>query len=201
MLESKKKKIQLKDLISIGVYTAIYFIICALAAGLTVLIIPGYSYAFIPVITSLLAGTIYMLMVAKVPKFGAISIMGSIMGIFFLIVGRFPGATVIAIAISILADVIAYLFKYRNKVGVLFSYIIFSYSLIGPVVPMIFFPSFYQDQLIEQGRDAAYIEGVFQSVSEYTLIILVVSILIMSVIGGVFGQRMMKKHFEKAGIV
>ena len=66
---------------------------------------------------------------------------------------------------------------------------------------MIFFPSFYQDQLIEQGRDAAYIEGVFQSISEYTLIILVVSILIMSVIGGVFGQRMMKKHFEKAGIV
>ena len=201
MLKSKKKNIQMKDLISIGVYTAIYFIICAISAALTVLIIPGYSYAFIPVISALLSGTIYMLMVAKVPKFGAISIMGSIMGIFFFIIGRFPGATVIAIVISILADLIAYGFKYRNKLGILFSYIIFSFSLIGPVVPMLFFPTFYMDQLTEQGRAMNYIEGVFSSVSEYTMIILTILIVVMSIVGGIFGQRMMKKHFEKAGIV
>ena len=201
MLKSKKKNIQMKDLISIGVYTAIYFIICAISAALTVFIIPGYSYAFIPVISALLSGTIYMLMVAKVPKFGAISIMGSIMGIFFFIIGRFSGATVIAIVISILADLIAYGFKYRNKLGILFSYIIFSFSLIGPVVPMLFFPTFYMDQLTEQGRDMNYIEGVFSSVSEYTMIILTILIVVMSIVGGIFGQRMMKKHFEKAGIV
>ena len=201
MLKSKKKNIQMKDLISIGVYTAIYFIICAISAALTVFIIPGYSYAFIPVISALLSGTIYMLMVAKVPKFGAISIMGSIMGIFFFIIGRFPGATVIAIVISILADLIAYGFKYRNKLGILFSYIIFSFSLIGPVVPMLFFPTLYMEELIEQGRDMNYIEGVFSSVSEYTMIILTVLIIVLSIVGGIFGQRMMKKHFEKAGIV
>ena len=201
MLKSKKKNIQMKDLISIGVYTAIYFIICAISAALTVFIIPGYSYAFIPVISALLSGTIYMLMVAKVPKFGAISIMGSIMGIFFFIIGRFPGATVIAIVISILADLIAYGFKYRNKLGILFSYIIFSFSLIGPVVPMLFFPTLYMEELTEQGRDINYIEGVFSSVSEYTIIILTVLIVVLSIVGGVFGQRMMKKHFEKAGIV
>ena len=142
-----------------------------------------------------------MLMVAKVPKFGAISIMGSIMGIFFLIVGRFTGATAIAVIISILADIIAYGFKYKNKPGILFSYIVFSFSLIGPVVPMLFFPSFYMDQLADQGRDLNYIEGVFASVSEYTVIILTVLIIVMSIVGGLFGQRMMKKHFEKAGIV
>lgn len=201
MLKSKKKNIQMKDLISIGVYTAIYFIICAISAALTVFIIPGYSYAFIPVISALLSGTIYMLMVAKVPKFGAISIMGSIMGVFFFIIGRFPGATVIAIVISVLADLIAYGFKYRNKLGILFSYIVFSFSLIGPVVPMLFFPTFYMEELTEQGRDMNYIEGVFSSVSDYTMIILTVLIIVLSIVGGIFGQRMMKKHFEKAGIV
>lgn len=201
MLQSKKKNIQMKDLISIGVYTAIYFIICAISAALTVFIIPGYSYAFIPVLSALLSGTIYMLMVAKVPKFGAISIMGSIMGIFFFIIGRFPGATIIAIVISILADLIAFGFKYRNKLGILLSYIVFSFSLIGPVVPMLFFPTFYMEQLIEQGRDMNYIEGVFSSVSEYTMIILTILIIVLSIVGGIFGQRMMKKHFEKAGIV
>lgn len=201
MLKSKKKSIQIKDLISIGVYSAIYFIIVGIAAALTIFIIPGYSYAFIPVVSALLSGTIYMLMVAKVPRFGALSIMGSIMGIFFLIVGRFPGATIVSILFSVLADVITHRFKYKNKFGLMISYIVFSFSLVGPVIPMLFFPNLYMDQLIEQGRDASYIEGVFASVSEYTVIILTVLIIVMAIIGGLFGQRMMKKHFEKAGIV
>lgn len=201
MLKSKKKSIQIKDLISIGVYSAIYFIIVGIAAVLTIFIIPGYSYAFIPVVSALLSGTIYMLMVAKVPRFGSLSIMGSIMGIFFLIVGRFPGATIVSILFSVLADAIAHRFKYKNKFGLMISYIVFSFSLVGPVIPMLFFPNLYMDQLIEQGRDASYIEGVFASVSEYTVIILTVLIIVMAIIGGLFGQRMMKKHFEKAGIV
>lgn len=201
MLESKKKSLQMKDLISIGVYSAIYFILVGISAALTVFIIPGYSYAFIPVVSALLTGTIFMLMVAKVPRFGAITIMGSIMGIFFFIVGRFPGATLVAFVISLLADLIAYAFKYKNKIGLMLSYIVFSFSLIGPVLPMFLFPNFYIDQLVEQGRDANYIEGVFSNVSEYTAIIIVVLIIVMAIIGGLFGQRMMKKHFEKAGIV
>lgn len=201
MLKSKKKSIQIKDLISIGVYSAIYFILVGISAALTVFIIPGYSYAFIPVVSALITGTIYMLMVAKVPRFGAITIMGSIMGIFFFIVGRFPGATLVAFLISLLADIIAYIFKYKSKIGLLLSYIVFSFSLIGPVLPLFLFPNFYMDQLIEQGRDATYIEGVFSTISEYTAIIVVILIILMAIIGGLFGQRMMKKHFEKAGIV
>lgn len=201
MLKSNKKSIQMKDLISIGVYSAIYFILVGLAATFTVLIIPGYSYAFIPVASALVTGTIFMLLVAKVPRFGAITIMGSIMGIFFFIVGRFPGATLVALLFALLADLIAFAFKYKSKIGLLISYIVFSFSLVGPVIPMFLFPNFYMDQLVDQGRDANYIEGVFSTVSEYTTIILVVLIVLMAIIGGLFGQRMMKKHFEKAGII
>ena len=89
---NRKKKIQIKDLVAIGVYTALYFIMVAISALLVVFIIPGYSYVFIPVVSALLSGTIFMLLVAKVPRFGAITIMGSVMGIFFFIMGRFPGA-------------------------------------------------------------------------------------------------------------
>lgn len=201
MLKSKKKSIQLRDFISIGVYSAIYFILVGISAALTIFVIPGYSYAFIPVVSALLSGTVFMLMVAKVPRFGAISIMGSIMGIFFLIVGRFPGATIVSIVFSVIADMIANGFNYKNKAGLMFSYVVFSFNLVGPVIPMLLFPSLYMDQLIAQGRDASYIEGVFASVSEYTVIILTVLIIVMSIIGGMFGQRMMRKHFNKAGIV
>lgn len=198
---NRKKKIQIKDLITIGVYTALYFIIVAISALLVIFIIPGYSYVFIPVISALLSGTIFMLMVAKVPRFGAITIMGSIMGIFFFIMGRFPGALFICIAIAFVADGIAYLMQYKNKKGLLLSYLIFSFSTIGPVIPMFIFPNVYINQLKEVGHNTSYIEGAFSDISQNTFILLIGGIIIAAIVGGLFGQKMMKKHFEKAGIV
>ena len=68
MIKNKRSSIQIKDFISIGVFTAMYFIMVAISALLVVFILPGYSYVFIPVISALLSGTIFMLMAAKVPR-------------------------------------------------------------------------------------------------------------------------------------
>lgn len=196
-----KNSIQIKDFISVGVYTALYFIMVAISALIVVFIIPGYSYVFIPVISALLTGTIFMLMVAKVPRFGAITIMGSIMGIFFFIMGRFPGALVICILIALTSDAFAFLFKYKSKIGLLLSFIIFSFSTIGPVIPLFIFPNIYAEQLASVGKDASYISSAFADISQNTFYILIIGILIAALVGGLFGQRMMKKHFEKAGII
>lgn len=201
MKNKKSTSIQLKDLIAVGVYTALYFIMVAIAAMSVVLLLPGYSYVFIPVSAALLTGTIFMLMVAKVPRFGAITIMGSIMGIFFFIMGRFPGALIICVLIAFLSDLLAYIFKYKSKKGLLASFIVFSYSTIGPVIPLFLFPNLYISELVEVGKDATYIQNVFSSISQNTFYLLIAGIFIAAVIGGLFGQRMMNKHFKKAGIV
>lgn len=201
MKNKKSTSIQLKDLIAVGVYTALYFIMVAIAAMSVVLLLPGYSYVFIPVSAALLTGTIFMLMVAKVPRFGAITIMGSIMGIFFFIMGRFPGALIICVLIAFLSDLLAYIFKYKSKKGLLASFIVFSYSTIGPVIPLFLFPDLYISELVKVGKDATYIQNVFSSISQNTFYLLITGIFIAAVIGGLFGQRMMNKHFKKAGIV
>ena len=201
MKNKKSTSIQLKDLIAVGVYTALYFIMVAIAAMPVVLLLPGYSYVFIPVSAALLTGTIFMLTVAKVPRFGAITIMGSIMGIFFFIMGRFPGALVICVLIALLSDLLAYFFKYKSKKGLLASFIVFSYSTIGPVIPLFLFPNLYVSELAEVGKDATYIQNIFSSISQNTFYLLIVGIFVAAIIGGLFGQRMMNKHFKKAGIV
>ena len=201
MKNKKSTSIQLKDLIAVGVYTALYFIMVAIAAMPVVLLLPGYSYVFIPVSAALLTGTIFMLTVAKVPRFGAITIMGSIMGIFFFIMGRFPGALVICVLIALLSDLLAYFFKYKSKKGLLASVIVFSYSTIGPVIPLFLFPNLYVSELAEVGKDATYIQNIFSSISQNTFYLLIVGIFVAAIIGGLFGQRMMNKHFKKAGIV
>jgi len=198
---NRAKAIRTSDLISIGIYTAIYFGLVAIAAMIMVLLVPGYSYSYIPVLAALLTGTIFMLMVAKVPKFGAITIMGSIMGVFFFLSGLFPLAIIPSVLFALLADGIAYAFKYKSKKGLLFSYVVFSFNPIGPVYQLLFSEDTYVNDLTDLGRDISYVENVFATITDYTTLIVIGLLVVAAVIGGVFGQRMMKKHFEKAGIV
>ncbi len=47
----------------------------------------------------------------------------------------------------------------------------------------------------------AYIEELFTNINMGTFTIAVAATLICALIGGWFGQKMIKKHFVKAGIV
>lgn len=198
---NKNKIIHIPDLISIGIYSALYFILVGAAEMLVVVIVPGYSYSYSPAMSALMTGAVFMLMVAKVPKFGAITIMGSVLGLFFFLSGLFPFALVPSVISAVLADVVAYLFKYKSKIGLLLSYVIFSFNTTGPIIQLLFSPDSYVANLKERGKDASYIQNVFESISNYTGTLAFVLLIIAAIIGGLFGQKMLKKHFVKAGIV
>lgn len=198
---SSQKKMKVSDYISIGIYTAIYFLVVAVSALICVFIIPGYSYDFIPVIAGLLSGPIFMLMAAKVQKFGAISIMGGIMAIYFLIFGRSVVAFIFNLVCVLLADGIAYFFNYKSRSGLMLAYIPFAFSNFGPVFPLFFQTQSYIERLISDQRDAAYIQGVIDVATSQTAVLIIILTLVAALIGGWLGQKMMKKHFERAGIV
>lgn len=200
-MNANDKKLKIADLISIGVYTAIYFVLVAIATFGSAILLPGFNYVFLPAISALISGCIYMLMVAKVPKFGGITIMGVVMGLFFFSSGHFVLSLLANIVCGIAADVIAKATGYKNKLGILISYVVFSYGLTGPVLPLWLMKDAYVANLEARGKDAAYIEGIFANINQGTFVICLVSILVCAVLGGLFGQKMMKKHFEKAGIV
>ena len=98
------------------------------------------------------------------------------------------------------ADLIARAGKYKSKALLLVSYVVFSYGLTGPILPLWFMKDAYVASLQARGKDAAYIDGVFVNINTGTFFISMIAILVCAVLGGWFGQRMMKKHFIKAGI-
>ena len=51
------------------------------------------------------------------------------------------------------------------------------------------------------GKDSAYIYDLFANINMGTFVIAVVATLGCALVGGWFGQKMVKKHFVKAGIV
>ena len=190
----KENKLMIQDLISIGVFTAIYFVLVTIATFATSAIIPGLSYVLIPAVSALISGCVYMLLVVKIQKFGAITIMGLVMSIFFFSSGHFILSFVTNIVFAIIADLIRYISKYKNKAMILLSYIVFSYGLMGPVLPMWFLKDQYVSNLVARGKDAVYIERLFEYINMGTFRLCIVAILIGSIIGGLFGIKMIKKQ-------
>lgn len=83
-METRSNKLQPKDLINVGIFTAIYFII--FFAGMML----GYIPIFIPLlglVCSILCGIPFMLYLTKVKKFGMVSLTGIILGLLNLIMG------------------------------------------------------------------------------------------------------------------
>lgn len=201
MNNNAKNKLSVPDLISIGVFTALYFVLVTIATFGSAAIVPGFNNVILPAACALISGCVYMLLVTKLQKFGGISVMGIVMGLFFMTSGHFIISFAGNIVMGIVADFVAKLSSYKSKKGLLLSYVLFSYGLFGPVLPMWFMKDAYVANLEARGKDATYINNLFANINITTFVIAVVATLICALVGGWFGQKMVKKHFEKAGIV
>lgn len=199
MLEEMKgsMKFQLKtqDIILTLAYTAIYFLIIAVSAMLTVFLIPGYSFIFIPILIALLAGSVYYLLALKVPKFGAITLMAGVIGVFYLISGRYPLAILLSILFGLLADWIARKGNYLDSKLLFISYLVFTFSNIGPVLPIFVFQSSYTDHIEGTGQSVSQVQRVFSSINFTSALIVLLALVIAGIIGAWIGRTLINKHF------
>ncbi|OZG60268.1 ABC transporter permease [Bifidobacterium lemurum] len=193
-------RLTVPDLITIGVFTALYFVMVCVATLSSTLFTGGFGSIFLPAISALISGCVFMLLAARVGKFGGITVMGVVIGLFLFISGHFVLSFIASIVFPLAADLIARAGKYKSKTLLLVSYVVFSYGLTGPILPLWFMKNAYVASLENRGKDAAYINGVFENINVGTFWLSMGAILVCAVLGGWFGQRMMRKHFVKAGI-
>ncbi|WP_430610165.1 MptD family putative ECF transporter S component [Enterococcus sp. DIV0876] len=192
------KKLKVQDLIAIGIYTAIYFLLMSVCLLILRFVIPGFHNLFIPAVTALFSGVIYLILLHKVPKFGAITIMGTVVGLFFLISGHFPLAFLPNMICALGADLILYRTRLQTQVKIMASYIVFSFGLMGPILPLWFMKNAYIDSLIARGKDDAYINGVFVHTTTAMFAICAAAVLVAAVAGLFIGSRLYDKHFRSA---
>ena len=77
-------KLTVPDLISIGVFAALYFVLVAVATFSSVLIFPGFNNVVLPAFCALISGSVlYAHGCKSAENFGAISVMGIVMGAVF----------------------------------------------------------------------------------------------------------------------
>lgn len=194
------KKLKGKDLITIGIFSAIYFVInfiFMVSGGIHPLL-----WVLMPGTIALFAGIPYMIMSAKVQKLGAVFLMGLITGLIYFITGQFTVVILISMVVSCaLAELTRYLTKYNSFSGNSISYIFFSLGMVGSPLPIWLFREQFLTQITEQGMPTDYVATLEALSSNTMLIILFIAPIIGSVIGAFIAKGLFKKHFEKAGIV
>ena len=147
-------KLTVPDLISVGVFTALYFVLVTVAT-FTCALLPGVGNIVLPALAALISGSVYMLLAAKLQKFGGITIMGLVMGLFFFVSGHFVLSFAANIVCGLLADLIAARGKFRSEKLLLVSYVVFSYGLTGPILPLWFMKDAYIANLTARGKQGA----------------------------------------------
>lgn len=194
------KRLKGKDLITIGIFSAIYFVInfIFMVSGS----IHPIFWVLMPGTIALFAGIPYLLMAAKVQKIGAVFLMGLITGLIYFATGQFTVVILISMVVScVLAELARAVTKYNSFFGNSLSYVCFSFGMVGSPLPIWLFKESFLTQIREQGMTADYVAAVEALSSNSMLIVLFLAPAVGAVIGAFLTRKFFKKHFEKAGIV
>lgn len=197
---STDKKLKGKDLIAIGIFSAIYFVI-----NFAFMLMGGIHPVFwilMPGFIAVFAGIPFILMVTKVQKLGAVFLMGFITALIYFATGQFTLVILISMASTcILAEAVRVVTKYNSFKGNLVAYVIFSLGMVGSPLPIWLFKADFLAQIMNQGMPADYVAAVEALSSNTMLVVLFAAPIIGGIIGAFIARGLFKKHFVKAGIV
>lgn len=192
-------RLKAKDFITVGIFTAIIFAV-EFACGMLGFIHPFVVASYVVMIP--LVGAIpMMLFYTKVQKFGMITIMSVLIAIIMFVTGMgYLGAPLI-VAAGVIADLIAKSGKYKSFKKTMVSYGVFCLWICANYFPVIITAESYRKSLIDGGYSAEYCNNLFLAINYKTIGVLLVLCFVFGLIGAVIGKAVVKKHFEKAGIV
>ncbi|MDR3070181.1 MAG: MptD family putative ECF transporter S component [Propionibacteriaceae bacterium] len=193
----ESKKLQTKDLIATGIFTAIYFVTMAVCGQLGALIpiLQVLGPLYIPII----CGIPFILFLTRVRVFGQIAIMGIVTGLLLILTGQHWAGLVLAVVLAPLGDWIAARGGYKSWWGIVAGYAVFSELLIGMVVPLFFTRQTVLER-IGTRHDQAWVQQVADLTPPWMFLVMILMIVVGSAIGAYVGRVLLKKHFERAGI-
>ncbi len=189
------KRLQGKDLINVGVFTAMYFVIVFAVALL------GYIPIFMPllcVLVPIVGGIPFMLFLTKVKKFGMIWIMSVIMGILMLLTGMGFYSILVGAVSGLIAELIYKSGDYRSASKAVLTSGVFSIWVWGNFIPLFLNIDAYFST--RQGYGQEYIDALTRLMPPWMCPVLLIAAFLSGLIGGLLGKAALKKHFQKAGI-
>ena len=173
-------KLSVKDLINVGLFSVIYFIMFMIAG--------------------VLGGIPFVLFVIKEQKFGAVTLMGLIAGLLTFLIGQTWMSVLFGLVFGLLGDLIMKSGDYKNWTKNVLGYSVFTLWTVGTMLPMWIMRDTFFASYKENGGTDAYINAVMALTPNYMVLVIIVLAIVGGFLGAMLGKIVLKKHFEKAGI-
>ena len=106
------------------------------------------------------------------------------------------------VGFGILADFICASGKFKSLKKTVMGYCLFALSPMGAYIPMAVMPAQFDEFMSKKGDVTSFAE-VIDSIGAnwWAIPLMLLGTLLCAVIGAFIGKKLLKKHFEKAGIV
>ncbi|WP_169740338.1 MptD family putative ECF transporter S component [Actinomyces israelii] len=188
-----------RDLITLGVYSVLYVVVMFIA-GMPFAFSPVLTYA-LPVSAAFFCAPVYLLLVAKVPRRGAVAILGAVVGLVLFVTGMFWLWAVAALVLGVAAGEITALGRFRSPGLNTVSYVVLALAPLASYVMVWINQQSYRAYLVGKGTDDSYMNTMIAAANQWLLVAIVVGTLLAAWLGTLLGRRMLARHFTRAGIV
>ena len=195
---SSNKGLTVKDLVTVGIFSAL-FLVFALVGGIFFAPNPVLTF-YMPVGSALLCGPVYLLMLAKVQKRWAASILGALLCIVWFVTGMHWAMAVGYLVMGIAADLVAGIGDYRSKKTNSLSYILLSLGGIASYLVFFANPEAWARTMLGNGTEQSYIDTMRSTGSTWIMVVMPAGTVLAAALSAFVGCRMLRKQFEKAGI-
>lgn len=191
------KKLKVKDLVSIGVFAVIYFV---LLYGVGMMGMIPILFLIYPTVLAIVAGTVVMLFMSKVQKPWALFIFGMIAPLLMFAMGHTYVLLVLSLIIMIIAELIRKIGNYNSFKYNMLSYAVFSTWICSSLMQMLLLKEKYLEMTLGMmGQE--YADALEKLITYPHMALVALGAFIGGIIGAYIGKALLKKHFEKAGIV
>lgn len=191
------EKLRTKDLLNLGIFGTIYMVVMAIL-GVAGAAAPGLVFGTM-VVAAFVNGTVFMLYLTRVDRFGMVVMLALIMSLIMIAIGRSWTTVLTALVFGLLTELILALTKYRNTVANIFAYAVFTLWFIGPLLPIIWFTDDYF-QSVAQGNGANYAHEMMNFFTVPVIVAFGVTVFVVGALGAWLGAILIKRHFAKAGM-
>ena len=198
MQTTMKQGLSVKDLVTVGIFTAL-FLVFALVGGIFFAPNPVLTF-YMPVGSALLCGPVYLLLLAKVPKRWAVTILGAILCLVWFVTGMHWAMALGYLIAGILADLTAGTGGYRSRTRTALSYLLLSLGGTGSYLVFFADPEGWASTMLGNGTEQSYIDTMRMTGTTGILLAMLLGTVLAAALSAFVGGRMLKKQFEKAGI-
>lgn len=190
------KKMQAKDFFYAVVFGVLYLVLMMIIVTGSSALSPVLSL-ITPLTVGLICGTVYVLCVVTVQKFGTALIFGALFTAATCY--RSLYAILFSLAAALIAEFILFLGRYKSQTMSLLSFVFFNLNTAAPTLVMLFHYDRFM-LLMEKQSGIAYTQSLAKFAFNGKVWYVVLGCAVVGGVGGaVVAKNLLKKHFSDSG--